>query len=202
MSVLANWEGVEAVGALRAIRAASVVRQKGEAQDALAGVLLTDGLAVATDSYCLITVPLAYEGPDFVMPSSVLDRLEKIKITAHIYPCRLEISESEQMINVQWFSGTMTEVFNAEKIVRSFPNWRSLTISPEDYEISSPKPVLLKIALLNRVAKVASELGDRDAEIELQHVVDSYKVTVWSIKTGGYGDVMWMQMPAWARGGR
>jgi len=196
MTVFAKWEGQEAVSALRAIRAAAVVRGgKDETRTVLRGVILTDGMAVATDSYCLIAVPLQYQDQDIVLPSSVVDGLEKIKITPRMGLCSLEISDTEKTINVQWTNGTSAEVFNGHKDEVSFPDWRSLTISPDQYSISSSEPVALSIKLLSRVAKVGSELGDRDARITLQHVPNSKSVTVWSIKAGEFSDVMWMQMP-------
>jgi len=199
MSVLAKWEGQDAVTALRAIRAAAVVRSKNVARKELRGVLLTDGVVVASDWYCLIVVPLSYQGPDIFLPSTVLDRLEKIKLTPRVGTCTLEISDSEKTINVRWSDGTTTEVSNAEMEENSFYDWKAVTISPDQYQISSSESVLLSINLFTRIAKVASELGDRNATIELRHVTSSKHATVWSIKTAGYKDgfrdVMWIQMP-------
>jgi len=199
MSVLAKWEGQDAVTALRAIRAAAVVRSKNVARKELRGVLLTDGVVVASDWYCLIVVPLSYQGPDIFLPSTVLDRLEKIKVTPHVGTCSLEISDSEKRINVRWSDNTTTEVSNAEMEENSFLDWKAVTIPPDQYQISSSESVLLSINLLTRIAKVASELGDSNATIELRHVINSKDATVWSIKTAGYKDgfrdVMWIQMP-------
>jgi len=198
MDDLAKWENDDAVRALRAIRAAAVVRDKDGLNRAIRGVLLTEGFAVATDMYCLINVPLQYEGSDFVLPELIVDRLSKIRLSARMSFCTLLISESDGMIHVKWSaekSGDVMEVMSATEEHEPYPSWRNIMVSPDDYKIDASQSAWFAVDLFSRVYKVASELGDRDALIRLEHMIGLDKKTVWTIRSPKFGDVMWMQMP-------
>jgi len=195
MTELVKWENDDAVRALRAIRAAAVVRDKDGLNRAIRGVLLTEGFAVATDMYCLINVPLQYEVSDVVLPESVVERLSKIRLRVYMPRCTLSISEQDDSINVEWSAEGATEAMSARKEVEVYPDWRHVMVSPDDYKIDASQSAWFAVDLFSRVYKVASELGDRDALIRLEHMVGLDKKTVWTIRSPKFGDVMWMQMP-------
>jgi len=193
MAVLAKWENDAAAAALRAIRAAALIRRKDVAQ--LSGVLLTNGIAVASDGYCLITVPLDYQGPDVVIPDGIITQLGKIRLTKRTRPGSLLISdEDDQAIIVEWWAvGSTPEVITAPK-TGPFPAWQRLVPPPEDWQINSAAPALLDVELLSRLGKVAAELDDEDALVQLRHMPSPEEGTLWSIHTR-LGEIMWVQMP-------
>jgi hypothetical protein len=195
MAVLAKWENDAAAAALRAIRAAALIRRKDVAQ--LSGVLLTNGIAVASDGYCLITVPLDYQGPDVVIPEGIITQLGKIKLTKRTRPGSLSVSlsDDDQEIVVEWWAvGSEPEVMTAPKALDPFPSWQRLVPPPAEWKISSTAPALLDVELLSRLGKVAAELDDPDALIQLRHMPSPEEGTLWSIHTR-LGEIMWVQMP-------
>ena len=196
MAVLAKWENDNAIAALRAIRGAAVVRRKETRQ--LSGVLLTEGLAVATDSYCLITVPLDYHGPDLVIPDAIITRLEKIRLTRKTKPGSLTISEDENGITVEWWAvGSDPDVITAPKAIDPFPSWERVLPPPEERRINPSESARLEVELFTRISKVAAELdkpNEPDALLRLAHMPSPEKATVWVMETKA-GEVTWVVMP-------
>jgi hypothetical protein len=196
MAVLAKWENDDAVAALRAIRAAALIRSKHVTQ--LSGVLLTNGVAVASDGYCLITVPLVdyHGGPDVMIPDGIITQLEKIKLTKKTRPGSFSILDDDQAIIVGWWAvGSTPNVITAPKTtIDQFPSWQRLVPPPEDWKITSTAPALLSAELLSRVGKVAAELDDPEALVQLRHMPSPEQGTLWSLHTR-LGEVMWVQMP-------
>jgi len=196
MAVLGKWENDEAIAALRAIRGAAVVRRREVRQ--LSGVLLTEGLAVATDVYCLITVPLDYHGPDVVIPDAILTRLEKIRLSKKTRPGSLTISDDEDGITVEWWAvGSDPDINTAPKPVDPFPSWERVVPPPEGLKINPEAPARLEVELFTRIGKVAAELDkpdEPDALLRLAHMPSPEKATVWVMETKA-GEVTWVVMP-------
>jgi hypothetical protein len=197
--LLGSWVGPDAAGIVRAIRAAAVTRTLDRKRPAIAGVLLTQGAAVATDFYALAVVDADYHGPDVVLGDVIVTAMVKLtaaalkRVTQHS-TWSLRITRTLGTVEVTFGGGDGLQVVRAEE-PGTFPAFRSLYPEPAAYSVAGVS-VALNPMILARMAAVVKALdGDWPCPAVLVHVDSAgSKPTVWMLKVHGVG-VTWVQMP-------
>lgn len=196
MPVISEWKNEKAITAIRAIRAAAVNRKKGDYyRKSLCGVYLTDGIALASDAYTMVTIPIPYKGQDLVLPSKIVERIVSINLSDIKFVSSFTISKDKQFIYVDWIIGTTKYSSVEVQETEPFPNWKFVLPADDQYKISSPSPEL-NIDLFFRIAKIVRELGDvKKSTVKLVHMPSPEEATVWSINVPSFGSCTWVQMP-------
>lgn len=185
---LASWSGADAIAAMRAIRAAGVVRCKDAMRQPICGVLLTLGQAVATDTYHLATVTLDYQGSDVLLPSVVVTAITKVPLPAlkrgeKDSSYEFTIARSGRALVVTFGGRDGTQLVTCDELEYGFPAWAHLM--PERYEMAPECAIGFRADNLKCFASVLKALDLPDeTPVVLVHLKESEnKPTVWEIRS-------------------